>query len=246
MDKKGFSWKLQAAFVVTGILVGLLVTAQFRSSIPASSYPYDEYKVQQDLIKSYTDDQAVLKTKILNLRKQIDEKQKQSGTAVQKTNLDILDQLKSDIGLATAKGDGIVITLNDSPFAQRSSSDGSEQFLIHAADLRDVVNLAFSGQADAVSINGQRVIASTPITSVGNTILVNNFHVLPPFTITAIGEQDLLLQRFNDPTTLTDLQKRAKNQKITFTFDAKSNLVAPVYSGDFRLKYVQAANDIVP
>lgn len=242
MKKEGFSWTVQAAFVVTGVLIGVLVTAQFKSSIPASSYPYDEYKVQQELIKSYTDDQAILKTKILNLRKEIDDKQKQSGITVQKNNLDTLEQLKSDIGLGTSKGNGLVVTLDDGAFAQRATSEGSETFLVHAADLRDIVNLAFSAQAEAVAINDQRVIASTPISSVGNTILVNNFHVLPPFTVTILGDKDFLLQRFNDPAALSDLSKRAKAQKISYSFLPKDSLALPVYNGDFRLKYVQAAN----
>lgn len=246
MEKEGFSWKVQVAFVVTGVLAGLLVTAQFRSALPASSYPYDEYKVQQELIKSYTDAQAVLKTKILNLRKQIEDKQKQSGVAVQKNNLDTLSQLKKDIGLESIKGDGVQLSLNDGPFAQRSTSQGSEQFLVHAADLRDIVNLAFSAQAEAISINDQRVIASSPISSVGNTILVNNFHVLPPFSITVIGDHDLILQRFNDTTALPDLTKRAKGQKIDYTFQAKTDLSVPVYNGDFRLKYIQPANESQP
>jgi len=242
MENEGFSWKVHVAIAITGILVGVLVTAQFRSAIPTSSFPYDEYKVQQELIKSYSDDQAVLKTKILNLRTQIDVKQKESGLAVQKNNLEVLAELKKEIGLESSRGDGVAITLNDGPFGQRVGSEGTEQFLVHAADLRDIVNLAFSAQAGAVSVNDQRVIASTPISSVGNTILVNNFHVLPPFTITIIGDQDLLLQRLNDPAALPDLVKRIKGQKIQYDYAPKTNLVVPVYNGDFRLKYVQTAN----
>ena len=90
-----------------------------------------------------------------------------------------------------------------------------------------------------MAINDQRVIASTPISSVGNTILVNNFHVLPPFTITAIGDEELLLQRFNDPKALPDLVKRTKGQKIQLNFKANAGLVVPEYSGDFRLKYIE-------
>lgn len=239
MEKTGFNWKVYVAFVITGIVVGLLVTAQFRSAIPASSYPYDEYKVQQELIKSYSDDQAVLKTKILNLRKQIEEKQKKSGQSAQKNNLEVLAGLKKDIGLESLKGPGAEITLDDGPFAQRTAQ-GSEQFLVHAADLRDIINLVFSAQAEGVAINDQRVIASTPISSVGNTILVNNFHVLPPFTITVIGDPELLLQRLNDPLALPDLAKRVKAQKIGFGYKAKEGLAVPVYNGDFRLKYVQS------
>jgi len=242
MEKGIYNWKVQLTFVITGVLVGILLTAQFRSAIPASSYPYDEYKIQEDLLKSYNDDQAVLKNKILNLRKEIDDKQKQSGASVQKNNLDVLEQLKQAIGLESTKGNGVVINLNDSPFAQRANTQGSDEFLVQAADLRDLVNLVFSAQADAVSINDQRVVASTPISSVGNTILVNNTHVLPPFTISVIGDKDLLLQRLNDPTALPDLEKRAKGQKIEYGFQPQANLVIPIYSGDFPLKYVQSVN----
>jgi uncharacterized protein YlxW (UPF0749 family) len=246
MEKKGFNWKVQMTFVVTGILFGLLVTAQIRSALPPSSYPYDEYKIQQDLIKSYTDDQSVLKDKILNLRKEIDDKQKQSVASAQKNNLDVLQQLEQEIGLESTQGAGVSISLDDSPFAQRADSAGTEQFLVQAADLRDIVNLLFSAGAQGLAINGQRVIASTPITSVGNTILVNNTHVLPPFSIAAVGTPGLMLQRLDDPTALPDLEKRIKGQKLQYSFRQQANVSVPVYNGDFPLKYVQTANAAQP
>ena len=112
-------------------------------------------------------------------------------------------------------------------------------FLIHAADLRDIMNLLFSAQADGVAINDQRVIASTPISSVGNTILVNNFHVLPPFVITVVGDRELLMQRLNDAKALPDLEKRARSQKISYGYKPTENLTLPVYNGDFRLEYTE-------
>ncbi len=242
MGKKLFHWKIQIAFVITGIFVGLLVTAQLKSAIPQSSYPYDAFQAQEELIKSYNDDQALLKSKILTLRKQIDEKQKESGTTVQKNNLDILGELKKEIGLEIAKGDGIEIIIDDSVFAKRDSIQNPES-LVNAADLRDIVNVLFSAQFKAVSINDQRVIASTPINSVGNTILVNNSHVLPPFVILGIGDVDFILQNLNDPKILADMKKRLKAQKIRFSFKQKSNLVLPVYSSGFQLKYVRPIND---
>jgi len=246
MEKKTYSWKVLVAFVITGIMVGLLVTAQLRSALPPSSYPTDEYQVQADLIKSYSDDQAVLKSKISNLREQIDEKQKQTGQSIQKNNLDILSGLKQEIGLETANGDGVEINLDDGIFAKRSTGQASDPSLVQAADLRDIVNLLFTAQAKAVSINDQRVIASSPISSVGNTILVNNFHVLPPFTIVAIGNADSIIRGLSDLKALPDLQKRAKSQKIQFSYKAKTNLVTPVYNGDLRMKYVQPMSDKNP
>lgn len=241
MGKKLFPWKVQIVFIITGAFIGLLVTAQLKSAIPPSSYPYDKFQVQQELVKSYNDEQALLKSKILNLRKQIEDKQKESGETIQKNNLDVLSELKKEIGLESIKGMGMEMVIDDGVFAKRDSSKNLES-LVNAADLRDIVNLLFSAQFKGVAINGHRVIASTPINSVGNTILVNNSNVLPPFVIVGIGDTDLLTPRLNDPKTLSDLRKRVKSQKIRFTFSEKDNLFLPIYSGDFQLKYIKSHN----
>ncbi|MFA5829336.1 MAG: DUF881 domain-containing protein [Candidatus Gracilibacteria bacterium] len=240
--QKFLNWKIQLVFILTGVMVGLLVTTQFKSALPSSSYPYDELQAQQELMKSYSDDQAVLKSRILNLRKQIEIKQTESGQTIEKNNLDILNAIKNEIGLSSEKGDGIEITLNDGLLVKRNNPDVLNQSLVQAADLRDVVNLLFSAQAESVAINDQRIIASTSITSVGNTILVNNFHLLPPFTIIALGDPDTFLQRLHDPAALPDLQKRTKEALIQYAFVAKKNLIVPVYNSDFRLKFLTEAN----
>ncbi len=242
MGKKLFPWKAQIVFIITGAFIGLLVTAQLKSVLPSSSYPYDKFQAQQELVKGYNDEQSLLKSKILNLRKQIEDKQKEAGETIQKNNLDVLSELKKEIGLESIKGGGIEMTIDDSMFAKRDSVKNPES-LVNAADLRDIVNLLFSAQFNGVAINGHRVIASTPINSVGNTILVNNSNVLPPFVILGIGDSDLILQRLNDPKTLSDLRKRVKSQKIRFTFSGKDNLVLPIYNSDFQLKYIQSSND---
>ena len=239
MKEPLLSWKIQVAFIITGIFVGLLVTAQFRSAIPSSSYPYDEINAQQELMKSYADDQSILKSRIVNLRKQIEIKQTLASTIIEKNNLDILNQLKKEIGLENIKGLGVEITLSDGLFVKRGDAQALDQSLVQAADLRDIVNLLFSAEAEAIAINNQRVLSSTPISSVGNTILVNNFHLLPHFTIRAIGDPELIVPRLNDAKALPDLLKRANSQKIVFSFKVKQNLIVPIYNSDFRLQYIQ-------
>ncbi len=229
---------ISIVFIVTGVFVGLLLTMQFKSSIPTSVFPTDELEAQQNLIESYIADQALLKTKIVNLRSQIDEAQQQSEALVQDNNLETLKNLKKEMGLEPVRGKGIEISLSDGVFVNRDSSESISQSLIHASDLRDIVNILRTAKAEGISINDQRVIASTPITSVGNTILVNNFHLLPPFTVSAIGDQELLMQRLNDPTSLPDLQKRSGEMKIQFETVLKEGISIPIYNGNLSTKYI--------
>lgn len=240
-----YSLRAKIVFIATGVFIGLLVSAQLKSSVPNSSYISDEIAVRQQLIKSYTDDEAILKSKIVSLRDKIEQQQESTKSSLEKNNIDLLNSLKSDLGLKIDQGAGIEITLNDGLFVNRDSTDAINDSLVQASDLRDIVNLLRAGKATSIAINDQRIIASTPITAVGNTILVNNFHVLPPFTIQAIGDDDQMLQLVNNSSLLPDLSKRIKDGKIRFAIKKKSGLSLPLYSGDLGVKYMSEPNQSV-
>lgn len=238
MQIMNLSWRTYGVFIITGVFIGLLVTAQIRSSVPSSSYIYDQLAVQKDLIKSYIDDQALLKSKIVSLRSKIEENQQKIRESSRSNNLEILKGLKKDVGLESVQGPGVEIYLNDGAFARRENIENIDQSLVQASDLRDLVNLLRTAKAQAIAINDQRVIAGTSITSVGNTILVNNFHLVPPFNIAAVGDAELIMQRLSDAAALPDLQKRAKDLKIQFSAKAKDGLNIPVYNGNLTLKFI--------
>jgi len=233
------SWRTYTVFVVTGVFIGILVTTQFKSSLPTSSYIYDEVAVQKELIKEYTDDQALLKSKIVSLRSKIEENQNKIRQSTANNNLETLKALKKDVGLETAKGNGILIKIDDGVFVKREAPETVGDSLVAASDLRDIVNLLRTTGAEAIAINDQRIIATTTITSVGNTILVNNYNMLPPFNISAIGDQEIMMQRLNDNSSLPELKKRISDFKIQFSPEIKTNLVIPVYNGNFSVKYLQ-------
>lgn len=240
------SWRTYTVFVVTGIFIGLLVTAQVKSSVPSTSFIYDQLAVQKELIKDYVDDQARLKSKIVTLRAKIEENQEKIRQSSKDNNLEILKELKSDIGLSSAKGGGVEIKLNDGLFVNRENIAEVDQSLVQASDLRDIVNLLRSAKATAIAINDQRVIASTPISSVGNTIMVNNYHVLPPFNITAIGDRELIIPLLNDENQLPDLQSRIAQFKIQYSAEAKDNLNLPIYNGNLTTKLLTEAPNGTP
>lgn len=232
-------WIIGTIFVLTGAFIGLLLTVQFKSAIPSASYFYDELTAQKELIDSFLADQGLLKTQIVALRSEIDITQESAKELVQTNNLETLKTLKKEVGLEMAKGAGVEITMNDGLFVNREGADTISQSLVNASDLRDLINLLRSTKVDAISINDQRVIASSSITSVGNTILVNNYNLLPPFNIVAIGDADLIMQRLEDSASLPDLQKRVSELKIQFSAKKVAHLVTPVYNGNLSIKLIK-------
>jgi len=229
--------------IITGIFVGVLVTVQFRTLSPiASSYPLDQIEAQKELIKSYIDDESLLKSRISTLRDKIDKSLKENQAVSKTSNLETLNTLKEKIGLTELSGKGFTIEINDSLYIDRENIAPDEGGIVYAADIRDIVNLLRTHKAMGIAINGQRLIATSTITSVGNTVMLDNSHLAPPFSITAIGDYDSLLIRLEDPATLTDLQKRVKENGIQFSVKQSPYIILPVYNGQYRTKYIESQN----
>jgi uncharacterized protein YlxW (UPF0749 family) len=229
--------------VLIGVFVGIMVTAQFRTTTPlSSSFPLDQIRAQESLIQTYIEEENVLKSRIGSLRKKIDESLEQNEAVSETASLERLNELKKEIGLTKLTGEGFTIQLDDSPFIDRENITSEEGGIVYAADIRDIVNLLRSHNVSGLAINEQRIIASTTITSVGNTVLVNNSHLAPPFTISAIGDYDSLLRRLQDAGVLEDLQRRVEENGIKFSIDYSPYVVLPIYNGQFRLKYLTKAS----
>jgi uncharacterized protein YlxW (UPF0749 family) len=102
-----------------------------------------------------------------------------------------LSEVRRLAGLTEVKGAGVSITLNDSTISD--ASDTSQTGIIHSQDVFYVVELLKSLGADAIDINGERIVNTTVITCLGPTIRVNNARHPVPFVISAIcNSEDFL------------------------------------------------------
>jgi uncharacterized protein YlxW (UPF0749 family) len=99
--------------------------------------------------------------------------------------------LAVDVGLAPMRGPGLVVTLTDArrdangQFPRDASPD---DLVVHQQDIQAVLNAVWSGGAEAVQMQDQRLIATSAPRCVGNTLLLNGRTYSPPYTITAIGD----------------------------------------------------------
>ena len=63
-----------------------------------------------------------------------------------------------------------------------------DDLVIHQSDVQAVVNAVWAAAADGVAIMDQRLIATSAVRCVGNTLLLQGRTYSPPFVITAIGD----------------------------------------------------------
>ena len=142
------------------------------------------------------------------------------------------------IGLTEVTGPGITITLADSDIDSTSVLNSSD-LLIHDIDLLKVVNELKNAGAEAISINNQRVILTTPIICGGNIININGEKIGSPFEIKAIGSPEALANLSRPGGWLSKLEERG----IKVSTPKKSNSITiPKYSGVLNFKYINNKN----
>jgi uncharacterized protein YlxW (UPF0749 family) len=226
-------------FIGLGLIVGVILAWQFSSDKSLSgSFPGDELQAKDELIKDYLDEQSYFQSRIVSLHEQIDTAESGLESQAEVANVEILDELKEDVGLSDVRGPGLEILLNDSPLALRDGADVSDIDLVQAADIRDLVNILSAANAEAISVNNQRIISVSPISSVGTTILINNSHTAPPYTISAVGDTDMMLERIQNDALLSSLFDRVSTNKLVFQVAVKEWVSVPIYNSDLKVNYL--------
>jgi uncharacterized protein YlxW (UPF0749 family) len=149
-----------------------------------------------------------------------------------------VDQQRLLAGLLALRGPGALATLDDSTRAIVPTDDGNN-YIIHDYELRDVVSLLWLAGAEAVSINGERLVNVSSVYCVGSTVLVNDTRLSPPYEIRAIGDPTLLEQALASPKNLTKLRSRVRAYGIQFKVAAAKDVAIPAYSGNLNIRYAR-------
>ncbi len=145
-----------------------------------------------------------------------------------------LDEAKMLAGSVAVKGPGVLVTLHDSPkLSPTASTSDMQNYIVHDYDLRAVVNELFSSGAEAISINGHRLVASSSIRCVGAVILVNSVQAAPPYLIKAVGKPDVLEKSLTLPGGAADglfLLDMVEVKRMP-------ELIVPAFKGSTRFVY---------
>ena len=88
-------------------------------------------------------------------------------------------------------GKGIKLVLDDSKIASKPG-ENPNLYIIHDDDLLRVINELRAAGAEAIAINGERIVAMSEIRCAGPTLSVNNNRSAPPYEIKAIGNPNNL------------------------------------------------------
>lgn len=132
-------------------------------------------------------------------------------------------------GLTRISGPGIRVRFDDAGPGCRGATE--QDCRIQDVDLQLALNTLFGLGAEAVAINGERVIATTAVRSAGRAILVNYRVLTPPYVIEAVGDADKLARDFPRTGLAQDFETWTGAYGLGFSHEVVSDLELPAYGG---------------
>jgi uncharacterized protein YlxW (UPF0749 family) len=147
-----------------------------------------------------------------------------------------LDSSRIAMGLLPAKGPGISLELGDSTIPAGEDAAGQDLFVVHDYDLLHLANELWAAGAEAVSLNGQRLVAASSIICSGRLIQVNKVTVSGPFTFVAIGNKENLISALNIRDGYLD---RLRTLKFQVKLTALDEAVVPPVAVTPKYEYAQ-------
>jgi len=224
----------QIGLTAVGLAIGFVLTVQMRTErlieadLQVTSGRLGEvaYRYRQAEAR-----QAALRDQVADLRQQIAQEEQLAAAGRDATvalGAD-LARMRMLAGLTPVQGPGVLVTLTDSQRALKPGEDPN-LVLIHYSDVHAVVATLFAAGAEAVAVNGERVVGTTGISCVGTTILCNARRLAPPYRIEAIGDAPVLRAAVQARGGILD-ELRAFDFPVAVTME--TDLRLPAYTGTF-------------
>lgn len=214
--------KITSAFIIiiTFVVLGYFITFHFKNI----SEEYSFVSIQnitglQNEINRKKEEIRSVNSVIVKKRDQL----KQYEVAIKEEGT-IKEVLRSKIeiarihsGFVDIEGSGVIIVLRDSERDLYKNEDPNN-LIVHERDILVLLNELKVAGAEALSVNGQRVLFMTDVKCTGPTITINGFTYGQPFIIKAIGNTTALNAAISSPNSSVVILKEV------FGLDIKSRI----------------------
>jgi len=149
-----------------------------------------------------------------------------------------VDALAPAAGLVPVVGPGLRVSMSDAP----RDSDGNyptgvdpDDLVIHQQDVQAAVNALWAGGAEAMMIMDQRVLTTSAVRCIGNTLLLQGRTYSPPFVVTAIGDATSMAAALDVEPGVQLLLQYVVRYQLGYEVKAQDSVELPGYSGPVRM-----------
>lgn len=232
-------WRI--ATPVVFVLSGVLFAVSAANSDGTDLRP-SRYTDLASFVEYESDEANRLTARVTELRDEVEA----LGTGVGDRDVDRLNEeiaiLEDPGGLTPRSGPGVTVTLDDAPRDLIEESDlNPNELVVHQQDIQGVVNAMWTGGAEAVMIQGQRIVSTTGIKCSGSTVQLQGVPYAPPYEITAVGDAAAILYSLErDPRVSKYREDAAKPEyQLGYEVEVEEFVTAPAFEGLLDLDYAE-------
>jgi len=176
-----------------------------------------------------------------SLQHEIDQlTEKASSTELEELRRKVRD-LEPASGFTSASGPGVRVSLTDAPREVAPEGIDPNFLVVHQQDIQAFVNALWAGGADAVTLQGRRLVSTTGIKCVGNTVVLDGVPYSPPYVIEAIGDPQSLLTALEDSPEAQTYRGWAERYDLGHEITVVEQIDAPPYEGSLDLRHAEPA-----
>jgi uncharacterized protein YlxW (UPF0749 family) len=243
INHRSFLLQISAVCFVLGLLLAAAVfTAnQFTRagggpSNPALSFYGQGLQVLLTKVTQYESEITRLRQDKTELENRL---AKQDGASA--TLNEELQDMKFFAGLTEVVGPGIQITLKDvsntGPQTTGPNAPLNPNIYVHDEDIARTVNELKAAGAEAIAVNGQRIVSTSAIRCVGPVVHINSVPAAPPFVIQAIGDPEALYNGMNIQNGVLDEMRRFNPGMVRM--EKMSKLLLPAFAGSTQPRHAR-------
>jgi uncharacterized protein YlxW (UPF0749 family) len=223
-------------------LAGLIFVTSFNTAKGTNLRTDQSLLRLSDLIEERSHKNAGLDETAAALRRQVDTlaSRDDGSTGAQDKRL---GALQAAAGTTETSGPGLTVTLNDAPPNAQAAPGYPEpqanDLVIHQQDLQAVVNALWQGGAQGIKVMDQRLISTSAVRCVGNTLILQGRVYSPPYKITAVGDPDRLKQAVAASPQIQNYMLYVNAYGLGWKVEDDGTVTLPGYSGTVDLHYAK-------
>ncbi|MER5909825.1 DUF881 domain-containing protein [Streptomyces sp. NPDC001982] len=155
-----------------------------------------------------------------------------------------LTGLEKSAGTSKLTGKSVTVTLNDAPPNATAKLPGypepqPDYLVIHQQDLQAVVNALWKGGAQGIKVMDQRLISTSAVRCVGNTLILQGRVYSPPYKITAVGDPGALQKALAASPAIQNYMVYVNVYGLGWKVTEDGTVTLPGYSGTVDLQYAK-------
>lgn len=227
------------AMTLTLLVLGFLVVVQLRASRNIASQapvPTRNVYALATLLRQEREARKALEEQVTALRKQLSsyERAASEGRSLAEAMGKELESLRIALGLKAMRGPGLIVRVAD----PKEQPKGGNPVVVTYQDLVAVINELWAAGAEAIAVNDQRITATTGLSQVGGTVVVNLQRLHGPFSIAAIGDPGTLDGALNIRGGLIE---GLRALGLTITIQRRDNITVSPYRGSITFEIAKPA-----